>query len=165
MWARMGSAMSTILRTSIPPSWSTIRVARDSVRQALAEYAEVFVRAAVMTASELLENAIKYGENVPGASEGLLTISIAENRIEIETVNGSTDRESVHQLLDHVRLIKEANNKETLYQEQLKRLMASSDDDKSTQLGLYRIACEGGFDLDCTYSDAIVTVTATRRIS
>jgi hypothetical protein len=130
----------------------------------LAEYPEAFIRAAVMTASELLENAIKYGEDVPGASEGLFTISVAEDRIEIEAVNGSTDPESVRQLRDHVRLIKEADNKEALYQVQLEQLMARSDDNKSTQLGLYRIACEGGFDLACTYRDAVVTVTATRRI-
>ena len=34
----------------------------------------------------------------------------------------------------------------------------------SAKLGIYRIAHEGRFDIDCTYVNEVVTVTATRSL-
>ncbi|WP_437535206.1 hypothetical protein WME79_13260 [Sorangium sp. So ce726] len=155
-------AMQPLLTTSIRPVWSNIRAARASVREVLAQHPGALVDAAAMTACELLENAIKYGEEVPAAGAILFTLSLIEERIDIVVVNGCTDQSSVDRLLDRIQSLRDAPNKADLYIGQLQELLAGPSE--STNLGIYRIAVEGGFTLDATYADDVVTVTATRSV-
>ena len=152
--------MRPLLSTSIRPVWSNIRATRASVRAALAAYPGALVDATAMTAGELLENAVKYGDEVPAAPAILFNLGLVEERIEIVVVNGCTDQSSVDRLLCRVQSLRDAPNKADLYIERLQELLAGPSE--SANLGLYRIALEGGFALDATYVDEVVTVTATR---
>jgi hypothetical protein len=154
--------MQPLLSTSLRPVWSNLRATRASVRNALAQYPSALVDAAEMTACELLENAIKYGEEVPAARAIRFTLSLTEDRIELVTINGCTDRGSVNRLLCRIESLRSAPNKTELYIEQLEELLVSPRE--GANVGIYRIAMEGGFALDATYADDTVTVTATRRI-
>lgn len=115
-----------------------------------------------MTACELLENAIKYGEEVPAARAIVFTLSLVEGSVDIVVVNGCTDRSSVDRLLCRIQSLRDASNKAELYVERLQELLVGPSE--SANLGIYRIALEGGFALDATYADEVVTVTATRRL-
>ncbi|WP_437759745.1 hypothetical protein [Sorangium sp. So ce1389] len=132
------------------------------MRAALAEYPGALVDAAAMTACELLENAVKYGEEVPAARAILFNLGLVEERIEIVVVNGCTDQSSVDRLLCRVQSSRDAPNKADLYIERLQELLANPSE--STNLGIYRIALEGGFALHASYVDQVVTVTANRTI-
>ncbi len=155
-------ASAPLLTTAVRPIWASVRATRAAVGQALANYPRGFVQATMMAASELLENAIKYGEDVPGAPEILLTLSIRDERVVLQTVNGSTDQELVNSLREHVRRVCEEPDLGALYLARLEQLLMRAGADSG--LGLYRIAFEGEFDLACRCESDIVTVTATRRL-
>ncbi|WP_437517888.1 hypothetical protein [Sorangium sp. So ce1099] len=155
-------AMNPLLSTSLSPLWSNLRATRASVREALAQYPSALVDAAAMTACELLENAIKYGEEVPRAPAILFTLSLTEDTISIVTINGCTAPESVERLFCRIQSLRDAPDLQALYVERLQELIGRPGE--GANIGIYRIALEGGFALDATYADEVVTVTATRRI-
>lgn len=154
--------MRPLLNTSIPPVWSSLRAARASVREALAQCPSALVDAAAMAACELLENAVKYGEEVPEARAIRFTLGLTGDRVELVTVNGCTDQGSIGRLLRHVRSLRDAPSKEALYVERLQEMLLGPSEGAS--LGIYRIALEGGFELDAACEGEVVTVRATRRI-
>ncbi|AUX25028.1 uncharacterized protein SOCEGT47_055700 [Sorangium cellulosum] len=154
--------MQPLLNTSIRPVWSSIRAPRASVREVLAQYPSALVDAAAMTACELLENAIKYGDEVPAAPTILFRLGLAGGRLDIVTVNDCTDHSSASRLLRRIQPLRDAPNKMDPYIERLQEMLHGPSE--SANLGLYRIALEGGFSLDATYTDEVVTVTAIRRI-
>jgi hypothetical protein len=113
-----------------------------------------------MTASELVENAIKYGESVPGAPTVTFALEATGRRLSIRVINGSTNTLGVAELERRVKDLASAPNKEALYLARLEQLLEHAED--SGKLGLYRIGFEGGFDLAFDYRNDVVTMTATR---
>ena len=59
--------MSVRIDIDIQPAWAAIRAVRSEVERGLADYPAEIRTAAAMTASELVENAVKYGESLPRA--------------------------------------------------------------------------------------------------
>lgn len=154
--------LSPLITRCIPPVWANVRAVRTSVRELLLEYPREFNHAATMVSSELLENAIKYGEEVAGASMIQFHLGRLNSMIQVKVVNGSTDSVAVDELMCHVRLVRESIDKGALYQARLEELLMHPH--TSAKLGIYRIAHEGRFDIDCTYINEVVTVTATRSL-
>jgi hypothetical protein len=147
----------------IQPAWAIIRRIRDEVEQGLANYPREVRSAAVMTASELVENAVKYGESVPRAERISFALVAEDNIIRVEVTNGTTNAASVADLRARIAAVMDAEDKPGLYLRRLEELIASPSE--SGKLGLYRIAFEGAFQLSCTYEDQVMSVTAIREIS
>ena len=143
--------------------WSEVAAVRDRVQELLGDVPEAVRTAAVMTASELVENAVKYGESVPGAENASVVVEKDGEHLRIVVENGVAAAETVEDLMRHVERVTNAEDKTKLYVERLRELMTSGGG--ASKLGIYRIACEGGFDLECTYAGQVVTVTASRRVS
>jgi hypothetical protein len=154
---------SLLINTSIRPMWSSIRAIRVAVQTALAQYDDELAEAAIMVSSELLENALKYGEEVEAAPVIQFYLGLIDAAIVVRVANGSTDTEAVEDLKRHVRLVNQSDDKGALYQARLEELLMCSC--TSSKLGIYRIAHEGRFDIDCSYHKDVVTVTATRSLS
>ena len=153
--------MRANVRLNVPPAWPNIRLLRFKVGEALEDYPDDLRTAAMMAASELMENAIKYGEAPPSAPEiGFSMIGDAE-RVSIEVANGSTQT-SARVLRERVAELSRVADKRALYVERLTWLLVHPAE--AGQLGLYRIAYEGRFDLDASYSGGIVTVIARRGV-
>jgi hypothetical protein len=152
----------TDLRVSIAPVWPQVRKLRGDVADALAAFPAELKSAATMVASELIENAIKYGETIDAAPNILFSLVAGAAEIRIQTVNGSTNLHGVNRLLHLVDELSRTADKAALYLARQEQLLA--DPNESGSLGLYRIAFEGEFDLTCTYHERFVTVTATRKI-
>ncbi len=155
----------TPLIRDIPIAWGHIREARKLVQDALAAHDAELRDAAAMTMSELIENAVKYGEPVEGMPGARFTMSIGDDVVEIRVQNGSLDTSSLAALRRTVDAIAAAvgpDAREALYVARLQQLM--EDTGSGGQLGLYRIGFEGGFDLACSQEGDVVTVTATRRL-
>lgn len=157
--------MSTHLEREIPIAWSHIREARKLVQEALADRDPELRDAAGMTMSELIENAMKYGEPVPAMPGAKFKLTIDDDVIEIEVQNGVASDDSVANLAATVTAISAAPDqeaREALYVARLQELL--DDPSAGGRLGLYRIGFEGQFDLSCTHDGQVVTVKARRTI-
>ena len=110
---------------------------------------------------ELVENAIKYGESVPAARTVTFSLEATSGEVRIRVANGSTNAHGVAELGRRVEEVRGAADKQALYLARLEQLLAEADE--SGKLGIYRIGFEGGFDLECDYSNEVVTMTATRK--
>lgn len=155
--------MQTELIRDIPMAWSHIREARRLVQDALSGCEAELREAAGMTISELIENAMKYGENVPAMEGARFRLSVDEAAIEIEVKNGAADDGSVDKLEATIAAITAATDRdarEALYIGRLQEML--EDPSAGGRLGLYRIGYEGGMDLTMTCVDQVVTVTARR---
>lgn len=155
----------TQLTRDIPIAWTHIRDARKLVHDALAAHDTELRDAAAMTMSELIENAVKYGEPVEGMPGARFTMELSADALEIVVQNGSHDLAAVAVLQKTVDVISAAVGQEAregLYVARLQELMESPGN--GGQLGLYRIGYEGRFDLKCTIQNGIVTVAARRPL-
>ena len=114
-----------------------------------------------MASSELVENAIKYGESVPAAKAATFVLEATPESVSIRVVNGSTNTMGVAELERRVRELRHTADKEALYLARLEELLAAEEENGN--LGIYRIGFEGGFELDLDYTNQVVTVTATRN--
>jgi len=153
--------MEAHLELSFQPMWPNVRKIRQQVGATLEACHQRLRSAAVMTASELVENAIKYGESVPAAPSVTFLLEATAHQLAIRVVNGSTNALGVAELQRRVKDLSDAANKEALYLARLEQLLAHSED--SGKLGIYRIGFEGGFDLALDYTNDVVTMTATRN--
>ena len=151
-----------LLNSSLPHAWDQIRKIRKNVGDALRDYDPALATAAMMVTSELIENAVKYGEEVPASTQIKLSMTMNEGRLIISVTNGCIDGPGVRGLETRIREIQEAPDKATLYMERLEELLAEPTE--SGKLGLYRIAFEGEFDLSYSYGDSVVCITATRSL-
>jgi hypothetical protein len=152
-----------LMETKIQPIWHLVCAIRQQVGDALSEYSPELRTAAAITASELVENAIKYGDSVVAATTIHFSVVVCGTEIRMRVSNGTTNRSGVSELLARVAEIRETPDKEALYLRRLEQLMANPGE--NGKLGLYRMAFEGQFELAGTYEDDVVTMTATRRLA
>jgi hypothetical protein len=141
--------------------WPNVREIRQQVSTALEHCPEQLRNAAIMTSSELVENAVKYGERVPAARTVTFSLEATSELLSIRVVNGSTNAPGVAELQRRVQELRRAPDKQALYLARLEELLTQADE--SGKLGIYRIGFEGGFDLQLEYADHVVSVTATRK--
>jgi hypothetical protein len=153
--------MHAHLELTFQPMWPNVRLIRQQVGTVLEAGPPGLRSAAIMTASELVENAIKYGESVPGAMTVTFSLEATPGEVCIRVANGSTNAHGVAELGRRVEEVQEAPDKQALYLARLEQLLAEADE--SGKLGIYRIGFEGGFDLACDYTNEVVTMTATRK--
>ena len=154
--------MSNIVVSSdLPHTWDHIRKIRHQVGEALKDGDPGMCSAAMMVASELVENAVKYGEAVPAARNISMSVALSEDKLQISVRNGCRDAAGVKELHRRIREISEAADKAALYMARLEQLMADPLD--SGKLGLYRVAFEGQFEMHFDYADQVVTIIATRK--
>ena len=153
--------MEAHLELSFQPMWPNVRKIRQQVGATLEACPQGLRSAAVMTASELVENAIKYGESVPAARTVTFVLEATAESLCIRVVNGSTNTVGVAELDRRVQELRRADDRQALYLARLEQLLANADE--SGKLGIYRIGFEGGFDLQLDYMDDVVTMTATRK--
>jgi hypothetical protein len=148
------------VNASLPHTWDHIRKIRKSVGEALKNSDPSLRAAAMMVTSELVENAVKYGEEVAAAPHISVALSVRKNQLIISVSNGSADPSGIKELQQRIEEIVRAPDKSTLYMARLEELL--EEPTETGKLGLYRIAFEGEFDLQFVYLDQVVTITATR---
>lgn len=154
--------LQPLIDVTIQPIWHLVRSIRQRVDEALEGYAPALRVAAVMTASELVENAIKYGDGAAPQAGVRFSLGVGSNLLRLQVVNASMNRVRVGELLARIHEIERSADKEALYLRRVAQILSRPG--ASGNLGLYRIALEGGFALGCSYEQGIVTVSATREI-
>lgn len=151
-----------LLEIEVPIVWEYVRRVRQQVEAALGHLDEDQRSAAVMVASELLENAIKYGTAVPTLSRTRVTMQYSPEFIEIRVDNGlaeSTSYERVRQIVESMR---DEAACEQLYLARIQELIDNPF--QKNQLGLYRIGYEGKFSLVCNLENQVLSMTARRNL-
>lgn len=149
------------VNASLPHTWDHIRKIRKSVGEALKNSDPSLRMAAMMVTSELVENAVKYGEEVAAAPHINVALTVQRDQLVISVSNGSADLSGIKELQRRVEEIVHAPDKSTLYMARLEELLAEPTE--TGKLGLYRIAFEGQFDMHFQYVEQVVTITATRK--
>jgi hypothetical protein len=150
---------------SIKPTWSIVRELQEKTAQFMNEKkkSKDISEASIMCATELIENAVKYGTEKPDGSNIDFELHADNEKIMIKVANGIKSEEDKDNVAEHIDKIKESDDPSMLYTERLMELMENPKPGIS-QLGLYRIAYEGEFTLDYSYQNKILTISAERKI-
>lgn len=154
--------MTKSLQMEIPSTWQFVRQIKRKVEEFLADYPESLRYSAGMVASELVGNAIKYGEKIPAAT---LDVSVDDHKIEIQVHNAVKSPEHLSQVQMRLEQMAQSENKADFYLKRLQELLMDAPRNSGSQLGLYRIGYEGDFNLSHRYTDQILTIKATRGLS
>lgn len=155
--------MSACVReVTVPLAWHWIERVRELVADALADETEELREAAIMVASELAENLVKYGKGVGGVESGRVRIEVSPTAVTIVSENGAPPERAAS-----VQAVIEKMNSSDVGQLYLERLteMASRPGESESELGLLRIGFEGGFALTCSYVAPDLSIRATRSIA
>jgi anti-sigma regulatory factor (Ser/Thr protein kinase) len=151
-----------LIKTGAIPDWSEIGKIRQHVALALSGLGASLRDAAVMVVSELVENAIKYGESIPNAPGIEVSVVRDHTRLSVSVASGTKDEETARRLRGYTEALAASQDKLGLYVARAQSLADAPE--PHTRLGLYRIGLEGAFDLHCTHADGVLRMTATRTL-
>ncbi len=149
----------------LDPLWDIVKRVRDKVENVLAAYSDELRDASKMTASELMENAVKYGTAVQQGKGISFEFTATEEKITIVVTNRLLNQEDGEEAKRHIDVIHATENPEALYIQRLQALMEDLSLQK-TELGLYRIAYEGQFMLSYACCDHdVISIKAVRTVN
>ncbi len=148
----------------LTPLWDGIKQIRNTIDEVLDRYPDEVRNASKMTASELMENAVKYGTSVDQDTGISFELTATDRLVTITVTNRLLNTQDGEDAIQHLDIIKASENPETLYLRRLQALMNDMSLQK-TQLGLYRIAYEGQFRLSYTCDRHLISITAVRSIA
>ncbi len=151
------------MNLTIKPTWDIVKDVHDkTIRVMNDQGASADVKeSAMMVATELIENAVKYGISQPDGSSIEFNLEISDNSIQMSTANGVKEEEHAKIVIDHITRINESDNPKELYTQRLLELL-ECDRPGATQLGLYRIAYEGQFNLRYAYEGKVLKINAEK---
>jgi hypothetical protein len=153
----------TYLQIDMEPTWSAISNIRETLGEILSSVSVSTRDSVQITATELLENAMKY-RSVKSKNENIkLEFNFDHETIEIKVSNNFENDDDFQRLIATVHKIKNESNPKSLYEERLKEIY-DNEDDKHNRLGLFRIIHECGFDLHCLQEKALISVIANKKV-
>ena len=124
----------------------------------------ITANAITMAATELMENAVKYGRSLPDCKEIEFLFTKEEySTVKIAVTNGVVSDDHMQKFLLHLQQLRDTENPEALFTERVLELM-DKPDCSSGQLGLFRIAYEGSFTIDYEYVNDRLTIIARRNM-
>jgi hypothetical protein len=153
------------IRFTITPTWNFIKDVQIQVEEFLKSKKKNsdIIEATIMCATELIENAVKYGTEKPDGSSIDFDLSATEETVCITVKNGYHDVRDFQNVAENIDKINASDDHAALYVERLQELLDNPKPGVS-QLGLYRIAYEGEFKLDYAHKDGILAIIAERKI-
>jgi hypothetical protein len=149
-------------KTRVTNAWANIELLRQAViASARALFDEEMSVNIGMVASELMENAIKYGAWVEGRSQTMrVAVRGRENAIEVD-VEAPSSREAAESFERHLEWMRRFPSPEAAYQARLVEL-ATLPSDRRSRMGLLRIAVESRCTMHATLTDDdLLVVRAT----
>jgi hypothetical protein len=115
-----------------------------------------------MAVGELAENLVKYSAGHAGTNAGTIAIQIQGDHVKIRAENNVLSHDDAQVVLETVAKIASSSNVSELYRERLLELFKNPALPRA-QLGLLRVAFEGGFRLSCKYAAPSLEISAERR--
>ena len=148
----------------ITPAWDLIEKVEQNTQELFKVTDKSLKEATIMVATELLENAVKYGRSHPGI-DGIQFHFIADDDfIRISVSNAVLEDHHKNDLIETIDEVNKCENPEILYMNRLKELLESRVKGVS-RLGLYRIAYEGQFNLSYKLENDLLTVIAEKHLN
>jgi hypothetical protein len=157
-----GIARKTLIEMEMPVVWSHVRAIRQRIAESLADHPVGVVEAAQMVASELVENAVKYGDSVPACEKVRVTVSLEGNDVVIAVSNGIQNQRRVAALRERIERVNEMSA-DTLFMNRIEHILMHPSE--HGELGLYRIGSEGRFHLEIIEENQAVTIVARRSMA
>jgi hypothetical protein len=118
--------------------------------------------AVTLAVCELGENLIKYGGDKDDTYAGTIGVAIEGDKVRVRAVNRVASPEDVRRVREIVgKLSGSGAEVRELYRARLQELFANPDLPRA-QLGLLRMAFEGGFRLSCSFSPPELQIIAER---
>lgn len=145
------------------PGWEMVKQIREKVESFVVDIDSELAYASKMVASELIENAIKYGISVDHLKGVNFELEMKDDQIRIMVSNGVKYDQDAMNVKEYLGMIQAAKDPKDLYIQRLSELLENPKSEK-TQLGLFRIAYEGEFKLEHTYENRVLSVIATRPV-
>lgn len=151
------------MNLTIKPTWDIVTEVHEKTLDIMNnnDASREVREATMMVATELIENAVKYGASQPDGKSIEFDLTIVNESIMMSTKNGVREDAHAQVVMEHVNRISESNNPAELYTQRLMELL-ESDKAGESQLGLYRIAYEGQFNLSCVYDKGILQINAKK---
>ena len=144
-------------------SWEKLTEIRAEVKNFVKNINKDLSDAAVITASELCENAIKFGTNISTSENMRLGCELENNILRIIVTCGVINEKNLNDLINHINKINTEENSLKLYVQQLMHFIKIKNS-KETKLGLYRIAYESQFKISYDLMNNTLKIIAERRI-
>ncbi|MCB1156803.1 MAG: hypothetical protein H7A25_21110 [Leptospiraceae bacterium] len=152
------------IHISVQPVWGTVRNMRYKIRKLLEEFGVEIIYASEIVASELLENAIKYGTAVPELSSVEFHFEYSPKEIIISVRNGVIEESENFKIFKlYIDNLIRSEEPQTLYINRLKEIIENPEDEGS-RLGLYRIPFETDYLLSYRVENNVLEVTAICKI-
>lgn len=156
--------MEASLVIPLNSKWDGAEFVRRQVLTALADFPPEVRDAAAMTASELAENAIKYGGSEAELGyHAHLSLSADPAQVLISVASRASGAE-ISGLARHIAELQQAADLQSLYLARLQEML-SSPQGQGGHLGLLRVAYEGQFQLAYSFREPFLTITAKRALS
>lgn len=156
--------MTKEIGITITPVWAMIELARKRIQTELGEMLnKADLDASIICASELFENAIKYGDSVDEMQFIQFLLKLQGSKVMITVSNGVTNPQDLRNVRESIDKINSGESPERLYFARLKEMIGSSQPQKS-RLGLFRIAHETKFSLSYKNTSNTVIVNASLNI-
>lgn len=146
------------LAYDITPVWDVVNEIREQISSSFNEGERKIAAETMMTASELIENAIKYGKsNIEFKYEN------DNNRIRIEVANKIASDADLDLLRKHFTELYNEVHPQTIYVKRLLDMANGGSAGRRQPLGIFRIVAEGGFKLHYTCEGDMLTVVAEKN--
>jgi len=153
-----------VIRISIEPTWNIVLNINDRIDDLFPDISKDVSESIRMISTELVENAVKYGEKVDALTGIDFALVRSSNEIIVKVANGVLIEDNVNRVIKNIDKIRNCADPSVLYIERLMELLESKNTEVS-ELGLYRIAYEGDCAVDYEYASNVLTITAIREYS
>src|SRR5262249_49711317 len=107
-------------------------------------------QAIAMAVSEFAENLLKYSATTGDPNAGTIAIGVEQDVVRVRATNTVVSHEDALRVQDAVKKIASSPNVMDLYRGRLRELFENPNLPRA-QLGLLRVAFEGGFKLSCAF--------------
>jgi hypothetical protein len=149
-------------RIEIPLVWDSVGQVRLEAGILFSNFEPAVRDAAVMVASELTENIVKYGAPLDGQPVGFVSFELDGDNFTISSHNAvahNNNLQAVQALLDQ---ISDSEDPRDLSLARLRQLIEGKIEGPS-QLGLLRVATDGGCEINHSYANAVLTIVAEHK--
>lgn len=154
-----------LLEFTLAANWhSTVSVrARTASRLKAEGWDSDIIDAVTMCITELTENAVKYGIDAETDSKIHAEVIRDGNQIVVRVSNRVEKNRKFKSLIKAIEELHSTENPEELHLERMKEILYNPKKG-SSKLGIYRIAYEGNFSINCKIEDGVLTVFAVHSI-
>jgi len=150
-------------RIEIPLVWDSVGQIRLETGMLFSGFDPSIRDAAIMVASELTENIVKYGAPLDGESVGFVSFDIQDGQFTISSHNAVAHGNNLEAVQTLLGKIAESEDPRELSLARLRQLIEGKVEGPS-QLGLLRVATDGGCDINHSYTNAVLTIVAERKL-